>query len=108
MELEANPLRRITPVPPHLIRAIQSGDTALFYGSEEWRHAAKEARTAQHDECQRCKARGFYAACQAVHHKQHIRTAPELALTPENLECLCAQCHWDEHHPAPPLPEERW
>ena len=99
----------VVPVPPHLLRAIRAGEVEIFYGSGEWKRAARDARTSQHDECQRCKAKGFYAPCEAVHHKRHLRAAPELALTPSNLECLCAACHYAEHHPdGEPLMPERW
>lgn len=32
-----------------------------------------------------------------VHHIEHLKAAPELALTLSNLESLCAACHEREH-----------
>lgn len=88
---------------------IKANDMRRFYGSWEWRSLAARARTLQHNECQRCKARGLYVPCDIVHHKKYVKEFPELALTLENLECLCKDCHELEHmNERSFLNEERW
>jgi len=69
----------------------------LFYGSRAWQQVAEQARVLQHNECQRCRARGYYSPCQIVHHKKYLRARPDLAFDLSNLECLCLDCHNDEH-----------
>ena len=34
-----------------------------------------------------------------VHHKRYLRDRPDLALNLDNLESLCNECHYREHHP---------
>ena len=62
----------------------------------------------QHNECQRCKAAGYYSPCEIVHHKKYVRKHPELALDINNLECLCRNCHENEHKKKIFMNEERW
>ncbi len=76
---------------------IANNNLHEFYASGEWQALAAAARDEQHNECQRCKARGYYSPCEAVHHIKYVKKYPELALTPENLECLCRKCHEKEH-----------
>ncbi|MCM1026514.1 MAG: HNH endonuclease [Roseburia sp.] len=79
-----------------------------FYSSAEWQALAAMARDRQHNECQRCRAKGFYSPCEIVHHRKHVKSNPELALSIENLECLCRNCHEEEHKPKKYSNEERW
>jgi 5-methylcytosine-specific restriction endonuclease McrA len=79
-----------------------------FYGSAEWQELAERARDRQHNECQRCKARGYYSPCEAVHHIMYVKQHPELALSIENLECLCRACHEEEHKNKKFMNIERW
>ena len=80
-----------------------------FYSSEEWRKAAALARQEQHNECQRCKEKGYYSPCEMVHHIKYVKDRPELALTITNLECLCRNCHEEEHAEEKRfMNEERW
>lgn len=76
---------------------IQAGKEKDFYKSYAWQQAAAMARKLQNNECQRCKARGFYSACQIVHHKKPLKQRPDLAYDQGNLECLCLDCHNEEH-----------
>ena len=90
---------------------IRSGDTALFYNTRAWGELRDRKRKAEHYECERCRAKGKYKPGNVVHHKKYLRYFPELALDYDNLECLCDECHYDEHHRAenkPQLNEERW
>lgn len=94
---------------------IDSNNLHSFYASRTWQRLAAATRTAQHNECQRCKARGIYKPCDVVHHKKYVKIFPELAMDENNLECLCFKCHEDEHDRGfdkvkreEPLTPERW
>lgn len=81
-----------------------------FYNSPIWKRKKKEILKAQHNECQRCKEKGKYKRARTVHHSKYLRTRPDLALADENLEAICDECHYDEHHRKRPgfINEERW
>lgn len=97
---------------------IRSGDTSPFYNTEEWGALAERKRKLEHYECERCRARGKVQDFKYtkldnikkvnVHHKKPLRLYPELALDINNLECLCDECHYEEHHKQKQLNEERW
>ena len=97
---------------------IQEDRVDKLYTSRQWRRIARQARELQHNECQRCKERGFYKPCEVVHHKKYVRLFPELAISLDNLECLCFDCHEEEHgrgvyargkqEDKEPLTPERW
>ena len=99
-------------------KMIQEDRLDKFYTSRQWRRVARQVRELQHNECQRCKAQGFYEPCEVVHHKKYIKYFPELALKIDNLECLCFECHEEEHGRGrynrakntdkEPLTPERW
>lgn len=89
-------------------KLIAKNDLHPFYASKEWQHLADDARTAQHNECQRCKEEGWYGPCDIVHHKKYVKQHPELALSLENLECLCRFHHEEEHKESKFINEERW
>lgn len=93
---------------------IQHNNIKAFYNSALWKHVRNEALERDNNECQKCKARGLYSDAECVHHKEHVRKRPELALTLDNLISLCNSCH-DEEHPEKlrrkrksQLNEERW
>ena len=92
---------------------IGSDNLHAFYASKAWQRAAAGARVDQHNECQRCKAKGIYKPCNVVHHKKYVKMFPEFALSSDNLECLCFECHEEEHGRGfgcskEPLTPERW
>ena len=72
-----------------------------FYNSPAW----KECRTAYRKQvgglCEQCLARGIYTAGVIVHHKVHLTPEtiqlPEIALSFDNLELLCRDCHAAQH-----------
>ena len=78
-------------------KLIEEGRLDIFYTSGGWKEEAAEARRRQNDECQRCKAKGLYVPCRIVHHRQYLRVRPDLAYDQDNLECLCWDCHEEEH-----------
>lgn len=102
---------------------IETGQEHRFYTSRTWIRKAARVRRADHGECVLCKARGRYSRGELVHHVQHLRDRPDLALEEidpdtgaRQLITLCKRCH-EEMHPesmrqstpaAPPITEERW
>ena len=77
---------------------ISQGKLHLFYISAVWRRTRERALKQQHYECQRCKVKGRYERATVAHHRQYLRRRPDLALDLDNLEALCDQCHYEEHH----------
>lgn len=69
-----------------------------FYTSSIWRNTQARILKENHYECQRCKNRGLVIKARTVHHKKYLRDYPELALDDNNLEAICENCHYDEHH----------
>lgn len=92
-------------------KLIQHNNIKAFYNSVVWQHTRQEVLEEQHHECQRCKIKGLYSEAVTVHHIKYIRKHPELAITKSNLEAICEECHFEEHHKIkvkPQLNEERW
>lgn len=102
---------------------LASGLSRRFYDWPEWEAARDAALRLDHWECQCCKARGRYRRAVLVHHVQHLKDRPDLALSAfdpdtgrRQLVSLCRGCHEEQHpermrRPAPkpaPLTEERW
>lgn len=90
---------------------IASGSLEKFYNSKRyWIPLRLQVLKEQNYECQRCKAKGLYVPATTVHHIKPVRRFPELALTKGNLEALCAECHYEEHHKKSPdrITPERW
>ena len=89
---------------------IANGDEKNFYYWPEWRGTTDTIGVRMivlkldHYECQECKRHGRYRRGYIVHHKKHLRDAPELALSvydpktgERQLETLCKECHEAEH-----------
>lgn len=104
-------------LPKELLTAIKNGNVRKFYKSTVWRHKRQEILKRDNFECQRCKREGKFSKAEVVHHIKHLRKFPELALTDENLESLCAACHNKEHpeknfikevDKEEPITPERW
>ena len=102
---------------------IASGNVHKFYTSPPWEHLRIEILRDDKYECQHCKARGYYAKANTVHHVMHLRDYPELALSryykdnqgkeQRQLVSLCFECHEKEHEiergkATEPLTPERW
>ena len=77
-----------------------------FYNSTYWRHIRKEVLIEYKNECQDCKAKGFYTKATTVHHQQYVRRHPRYALSKVyifqgvihiNLVPLCHECHEARH-----------
>jgi len=94
---------------------IKQDDMLPFYNWRGWRKKRKEALERDNYECQECKRKGKYKKAQNVHHIQEVKNRPDLAMTLENLECLCIACHNEIHDKRlrqdkrmPFVNEERW
>lgn len=78
-----------------------------FYKSTWFRLLRTAVLKEQHNECQKCRARGKITKADTVHHEKHVRDHPELALTAyyvdrygeekRNLVAICKACHALEH-----------
>ena len=72
-----------------------------FYRSWAWIKCARTYKASKGGLCERCWSKGLLTPGAEVHHK--IKLTPEninnpaVALNWDNLECLCKQCHIDEH-----------
>lgn len=89
---------------------IRDDNLHAFYTSPLWRKKQAQILKENHYECMRCKKKGMVARARTVHHKKYLRQCPELALDDQNLEPVCGQCHYDEHHRRKPgfMNAERW
>lgn len=69
-----------------------------FYNSTEWRKTSTLYMTSKNYVCERCGKPGVIC-----HHKKYITPSNidnmSITLNPDNLECLCAECHNLEHKP---------
>ena len=104
-----------------LLALIQAGREYEFYSWTEWKHLRLDVLKLDHWECQECKKRGRYRRASIVHHVNHLREHPALALSvwhneQRQLVSVCKRCH-EELHPEsqqpfaktrPPVTEERW
>ena len=102
---------------------LRLGRGDLFYWWPEWQQLRGDVLQLDRFECQRCKARGRYRKATIVHHVQHLKERPDLALSiwdPDSGErqliSVCKACHEAEHPEAlrkfeprkDPLTPERW
>lgn len=72
-----------------------------FYNSDAWDATRKAYRKSVGGLCERCLKEGRYTPGVIVHHKVHLNPAnindAAVALSWENLELLCRDCHAAEH-----------
>ena len=81
-----------------LLELIRTNRVVEFYNTRTWNELRERKRKLEHYECERCRKKGKYKKGNTVHHKKYLRDRPDLALDINNLECLCDDCHYDEHH----------
>ena len=71
-------------------------DNTSFYKSKAWRRVSTAYMTSKNYICERCGRPAVIC-----HHKQHLNgqnvTDPAIALSFDNLEALCQDCHNEEH-----------
>jgi 5-methylcytosine-specific restriction enzyme A len=75
-----------------IIKLIQSDNLMKFYKGRDWMALRLEALRRDNYECQVCKEKGRYRKADCVHHIKEVKQHPELALTLDNLQCLCNTC----------------
>jgi hypothetical protein len=67
-----------------------------FYKSRQWQEVSRAYMASKGYVCERCG--GVASIC---HHRKYITPAnindPTITLNFDNLECLCATCHQNEH-----------
>jgi 5-methylcytosine-specific restriction enzyme A len=80
-----------------IITLISTDKLITFYMSKEWKALREKALIRDNNECQLCKAKGKYRKADCVHHMKEVKIHPELALTLDNLQCLCNKCHNEVH-----------
>ena len=78
---------------------IDGGTVDAFYHWAAWEHLRDEVLRLDNYECQLCKARGKARRAVVVHHVQHVRERPDLALSvwdeagERQLVSVCKECH---------------
>lgn len=84
----------------------ETGQMYKFYKSPAWQRLKEEVLKEQHRECQICKSNGRYKPADTVHHVQHVKRHPRLALSKtytykgkayKNLIAICKACHNQVH-----------
>lgn len=104
------------------VRRCIREDIHKFYTWGKWKRKRAEILSMDHEECQRCKAKGIYTKATTVHHVNYVKKHPETALETyyewrgvkhRNLISLCHDCHEEVHgyrkpEAEQPLTEERW
>lgn len=72
-----------------------------FYKSKAWQHTRSAYAASVGGLCEACLRRGLYKAGEIVHHKKELTpdniTDPMVALSWDNLELLCRDCHAEAH-----------
>ena len=72
-----------------------------FYGTQKWKDIRRAYRKSVGGLCERCLACGVIRPGKFVHHKIHMTDEnmddPTIALSFDNLELLCIECHAKEH-----------
>ena len=72
-----------------------------FYKSKAWKQTREAYARSRGFLCERCLERGLASPGEIVHHKTWLTPEnikdPNVALSWDNLELVCRQCHADEH-----------
>lgn len=72
-----------------------------FYSSKAWQECRNEYAKRAHHLCENCLRKGIYKPGKIVHHIIEIDPVninnPEVALSFDNLELLCRECHAEVH-----------
>ena len=106
-------------------KLLKDKEVIKFYKTDDWKETRKEVLEDFHNECFKCMQKGKYTKAECVHHVNHLRHRPDLALSKyyidnqgnkkRNLIPLCNPCHNEEHpekfrklHKDKFKNEERW
>lgn len=95
------------PLGTYIEDLIRNDKLFLFYYSDEWLKLREFVMEQNHHECANCRKKGKVTRANCVHHVNHVRNRPDLALSlyytdkhgnrKENLVPLCNACHNKEH-----------
>ena len=98
---------RDIPLAEYIRQLIRENQIELFYKSDDWLELRDDVLRADHYECLHCMQRGEVVRADCVHHVNHVRKRPDLALSriyldkdgneQRNLLPLCNACHNVEH-----------
>lgn len=69
-----------------------------FYRTYAWKKKRAQILARDRGACQECRKSGHYSMAEVVHHIKHLQDAPELAMSDDNLESVCKECH-EKLHP---------
>lgn len=73
----------------------------IFYGSNAWKQTRTAYAKSKKGLCELCLARGIIKPGEIVHHKVHLTAEtvndPSVALSFDNLQLLCRDCHGEQH-----------
>lgn len=83
-------VRRIQEHSPYGIKG--------FYRTYAWKKKRMQILARDRGACQECRKNGRYSMAEVVHHIKHLQDAPELAMSDDNLESVCKECH-EKLHP---------
>lgn len=72
-----------------------------FYKSAAWKQTSAAYKKSVGGLCERCRTKGLIVPGVIVHHKIYITpdniNDPSVTLDWHNLECVCRNCHAEEH-----------
>ena len=75
--------------------------TEWFYNTQAWQDCRDAYKKSVGGICERCYKRGQIVPGEIVHHKKHLTPTnvydASIALSWDNLELLCRDCHGNEH-----------
>lgn len=73
-----------------------------FYNSDAWHECRAVFLQSKDNLCERCSTPDDPVAAKIAHHKKRLTceniSDPYIALSWDNLEALCQDCHNKEHH----------
>lgn len=91
----------------YIKRLIRDNKIVEFYKTDDWRELRLDILNDFHYECQGCLKKGKYTRADCVHHVNHVKDRPDLALSryyidkhgkkQYQLVPLCNICHNIEH-----------
>lgn len=91
----------------YILRLIRDDRLEVFYQTDDWKDLRIDVLEEFNYECQSCLKLGKYTRAVCVHHVNHVRKRPDLALSryyidkhgkkQRQLVPLCNTCHNIEH-----------
>lgn len=83
-----------------------------FYKSQAWQRCRAAYISSQGGLCERCRKRGLYVPGDTVHHIIHLTPGnindPNVALSFDNLQLVCRDCHAELHGSSPDYEGRRY